>query len=90
MEPEKGGVTLHPHDATVFQPFSYGPRDCLGRRLGWAELRVILASLVWHFDMVNRSPENRWEEQVAFVMWEKKPLYLEFAPVEQNGVDSTG
>jgi cytochrome P450 len=58
-------------------PFSYGPRDCLGRRLGWAELRVILATLVWHFDMINRSPENRWEEQLEFVMWEKKPLMLQ-------------
>lgn len=61
----------------------------LGRRLGWAELRVILAGLVWHFDIVNRSPANRWEDQAAFIMWEKKPLYLGLAPVKQSGVNST-
>ncbi|RHZ63238.1 uncharacterized protein CDV56_108187 [Aspergillus thermomutatus] len=74
-------------DSFIPDLFGYGPRDCLGRRLGWAELRVILASLVWHFDMANRSPENRWEDQVAFVMWEKKPLYLGLAPVQHDGAN---
>ncbi|CRG82767.1 hypothetical protein PISL3812_00113 [Talaromyces islandicus] len=77
LEASQGGVSVQPHNTNVFMPFSYGPRDCLGRRLGWAELRVILATLVWHFDMINRSPENRWEEQLEFVMWEKKPLMLQ-------------
>ncbi|PYH78029.1 monooxygenase [Aspergillus uvarum CBS 121591] len=80
--PEGGGVAIHPHEVQAFQPFSYGPRDCLGRRLGWAELRVLLATLVWHFDWENRSPDARWEEQVAFVMWEKQPLFLELKKVQ--------
>ncbi|KAF1730567.1 Versicolorin B desaturase [Beauveria bassiana] len=74
LDEKQGGVALEPHDNNAFMPFSYGPRDCLGRRLAWAEMRLILSSLIWHFDMVHTSPEYRWEDQVAFLLWEKKPL----------------
>ena len=35
----------------VFQPFSYGPRNCLGRELANAEVRLILARVLWRFDL---------------------------------------
>jgi len=35
----------------AFQPFSLGPRSCIGRNLGWAEMRLIVARLLWAFDI---------------------------------------
>ncbi|KAF8865497.1 cytochrome P450 [Acephala macrosclerotiorum] len=35
----------------VVQPFSVGPRNCLGMNLAYLEMRVVLARLVWGFDM---------------------------------------
>ncbi|KAK3689203.1 cytochrome p450 monooxygenase [Podospora appendiculata] len=35
----------------ALQPFLVGPRNCIGRNLAYAEMRLILAKLVFHFDM---------------------------------------
>lgn len=35
----------------VFNPFSFGPRNCLGKSLAWAEMRYVLARTLWHFDL---------------------------------------
>ena len=35
----------------IFHPFSYGAHNCLGQPLAWLEMRVILARLVWNFDL---------------------------------------
>ena len=33
------------------QPFSFGPRNCLGKNLAKAEMRLILAKMLWRFDL---------------------------------------
>ncbi|RSL59492.1 hypothetical protein CEP53_005776 [Fusarium sp. AF-6] len=35
----------------VLQPFHVGPRNCLGRNLAYVEMRVILARIIWNFDL---------------------------------------
>lgn len=35
----------------AFVPFSYGPENCAGKSLAMAELRVITALMIHHFDM---------------------------------------
>ncbi|KAK6950625.1 hypothetical protein Daesc_007149 [Daldinia eschscholtzii] len=42
------------------QPFSLGPRSCLGQNLAMAELRLIIAKLLWTFDFepVTELPPN--------------------------------
>ncbi|KAF4627434.1 hypothetical protein G7Y89_g10724 [Cudoniella acicularis] len=35
----------------AFSPFSLGPRNCIGRNLAYAEMRTILARLLWNFDL---------------------------------------
>lgn len=36
---------------SAVHPFSLGPRRCLGQALAMIEMRLILARLVWAFDM---------------------------------------
>ncbi|KAL8310456.1 hypothetical protein RB597_010337 [Gaeumannomyces tritici] len=38
-------------DRTAAQPFSHGPRNCIGKNLAMAEIRIILARMVWNVDM---------------------------------------
>ena len=57
----------------ALQPFSLGPRNCIGQRLAWAETRLILAKLLWHFD-VEEVEEKRlvdWSKQKTYTLWEK-------------------
>ncbi|RMJ29047.1 Cytochrome p450 [Aspergillus sp. HF37] len=64
----------------VMQPFSYGPRTCLGIKLTQAETRVTLAKLLWHFD-VEVLPESRdWRESSrGTVAWHRRALKCRMA-----------
>ncbi|CAH0054086.1 unnamed protein product [Clonostachys solani] len=56
------------------QPFSVGPRNCMGQHLAMAEMRLILASLVWTFGFQSAGPQLRWEDLRTFLLVEKKPV----------------
>ncbi|RAR04126.1 cytochrome P450 monooxygenase-like protein [Stemphylium lycopersici] len=60
----------------VIQPFSVGPRNCIGQSLAWAETRTILARLVWNFEFELLDTETRWEDQRVFLLWEKSSLLV--------------
>ncbi|KAI3325683.1 averantin oxidoreductase [Xylariaceae sp. AK1471] len=63
----------------ALQPFSYGPRNCIGRNLAYAELKLVIARLVWHFDLENAT-EGNWMDQKVFMVWEKSPLWVKLHP----------
>lgn len=70
----------------VVQPFSMGPRNCIGRNLAYAEMRLILAKVLWNFDLsldeerMRRDGTPDWLKQRAFALWEKKPLWVKLTP----------
>jgi cytochrome P450 len=67
---------------SVFKPFSHGPRDCIGRNLAYAEMRVIIARVLYRFDFVlDGSYDNKWQEsQTIYLVWEKGPLMVRLIP----------
>jgi cytochrome P450 len=59
----------------VVQPFSDGPRACLGQHLAWAEMRLIMTKLLWTFDFaVVEDRRTRWEDLRTFLLVEKRPI----------------
>jgi cytochrome P450 len=36
---------------SAFCAFSTGPRGCVGRNMAWLEMRIVLAKLVWRFEV---------------------------------------
>ncbi|RYC56703.1 hypothetical protein CHU98_g9512 [Xylaria longipes] len=61
----------------AFQPFSVGPRSCMGQNLAWAEMRLVLAKLLWKFDFHSvPGKELEWEELRTFLLVEKKPIIV--------------
>ncbi|CAG8422584.1 unnamed protein product [Penicillium salamii] len=70
------------HD--VLQPFSSGPRNCIGRNLAFAEMRVILARLLWNFDMEICEESLNWSDQKTYILWEKPPLMCKLASKGSN------
>ncbi|KAK7935354.1 hypothetical protein PG985_000849 [Apiospora marii] len=59
----------------ALQPFSMGPRSCMGQHLAWAEMRLVLARLLWEFDLhAVEGRRVRWEDLRTFLLVEKKPV----------------
>ncbi|KAI0490527.1 putative cytochrome P450 monooxygenase [Xylaria cf. heliscus] len=66
----------------AMQPFSVGPRNCIGRNLAYAEMRLILAKIVFNFDMTLADDSRGWlEDQRAYTVWEKPALNVHLKPV---------
>jgi cytochrome P450 len=61
---------------SVIQPFSTGPRNCIGKSLAYAEVRTILAKLVWTFDFEMMDTSRDWEKQKVFILWSKPSLMV--------------
>jgi cytochrome P450 len=66
----------------AMQPFSLGPRGCIGKHLSYMEMRLILARLLWNFDIVSTDGAWRWDpagemkHMRAFNTWEKPDLNI--------------
>ena len=65
-----------------------GIRNCIGRNLAYAEMRLIVAKLLWHFDialdtekMGKQEGKNTWTNQKMYVVWERRPLWVKVSPV---------
>ncbi|KAJ0330991.1 hypothetical protein COL922a_012128 [Colletotrichum nupharicola] len=64
-----------------FHPFSYGPRNCIGLNLANAEMRFILARVLWNFDVEVTQQSRGWmDKQRSYLMWEKGGLYMYLKP----------
>ncbi|KAK4955890.1 hypothetical protein LTR10_006829 [Elasticomyces elasticus] len=64
-------------DRSAHRPFVEGTRNCIGRNLAYAEMKLILAKVLWHFDFELMSDKTGdWFDQKAWALWDKKPLYV--------------
>lgn len=58
------------------QPFSMGPRNCLGQNMAWHEMRLIFGNLLSKFDMELCEESRGWINGKTYVLWEKTPLMV--------------
>ena len=64
----------------AFQPFSVGPRNCVGKNLAWHEMRVLLVAVLLKFDLHLAEESKDWSDQGIYTLWEKKPLMCSLTP----------
>ncbi|GAP90553.1 putative cytochrome P450 [Rosellinia necatrix] len=89
-EPEKfaperwmGEAKYNNDHLEAMQSFSVGPRNCIGRNLAYAEMRLILAKIVYNFDISLADNSRDWlDDQRAFVVWDKPALNIHLKPVQ--------
>ncbi|MCJ1348473.1 hypothetical protein MMC31_006705 [Peltigera leucophlebia] len=55
------------------KPFGGGSRECLGQLIAWTEMRLVLAGLVWAFD-IEAVREVDWAQQKTYLVWQKRPF----------------
>ncbi|KAL6895379.1 cytochrome P450 [Trichoderma longibrachiatum] len=65
----------------IFTPFSAGPRVCIGKNLAYAEMRLILARLIWRYDFELLDESIGWDARSkVYIAWQKGPLYIRLKP----------
>lgn len=70
----------------AMQPFSLGPRNCIGRNLAYAEMRLILARILWAFDLRLADDSRDWlRDQKVYTLWDKPALNVYLTPVDREG-----
>ncbi|KAF2115435.1 cytochrome P450 [Lophiotrema nucula] len=67
----------------VLQPFSYGPRNCLGKNLAWHEMRLILTSVLWHYDLEFCPESEDWFKQDYYVLWKKPAMMVKLKSIRE-------
>ncbi|KAI1414777.1 putative toxin biosynthesis cytochrome P450 monooxygenase [Hypoxylon sp. FL1857] len=65
---------------SVVQHFGFGPMNCLGMNLARLELRMILARLLWKFDIELLPSSEDWFNHKAFVIWFRGSLLVKLTP----------
>ncbi|KAK4062902.1 hypothetical protein Trihar35433_8697 [Trichoderma harzianum] len=69
----------------VLQAFSFGPRNCIGKNLAYAEMRLILAKILWNFDISLHPDSKDWlQDNRAFTLWQKPDLNIYIKPRETS------
>ncbi|KAI1756215.1 averantin oxidoreductase [Xylaria castorea] len=69
------------------QPFSYGPRNCIGRNLAYVQIKLVMARLIWHFN-IEDATEGNWMDQKVFMVWQKSPLWIKLRPAQRDNISS--
>jgi cytochrome P450 len=66
---------------SVYRPFGFGMRDCLGKNLAHAEIRVVVSRILYRFDYELAPGQENWHaNQKCFMAWDKTPLILTLKP----------
>ena len=54
----------------------------MAKSLALAEMRLIMAKMLWNFDMECQTDED-WTNQKSYMLWEKVPLMMKLVPVRR-------
>lgn len=65
-----------PANLDIFHPFQLGRHVCIGQKVAYAEMRLVLARLLWSFDIRLKDEADRWDwgEQKTYIFWDKRSL----------------
>ncbi|KAL1875175.1 hypothetical protein Daus18300_003243 [Diaporthe australafricana] len=83
FRPERwlGDPAFEGDDRACFHPFSFGPRNCIGKNLAYAETRTVLSRMVWNFDMKLHPDSVGWlDRQKTYTTWQKDEMKVEIKP----------
>ncbi|KAK4442703.1 Cytochrome P450 monooxygenase abl2 [Podospora aff. communis PSN243] len=74
------------------QPFSLGPRGCIGKNLSWMEMRLVLCHVLWAFDLElegGRQGVWKWDPDgdvkhvKAYMMFQRPELWVRLKKVQR-------
>ena len=56
--------------------------DCKISRLAWVEMKMVLAKVLWNFDLElgEKMKEGDWTDQKVYLLNQKMPMYVKMRP----------
>lgn len=68
----------------AFAPFSLGPRGCPGMRSTWMQCRLVVAKMLWKFDMeLTNGDKIDWERDLKmYAIWSRPDIMVRFTEVQ--------
>ena len=56
--------------------------DCKTLRLAWVEMKMVLAKVLWNFDLelAEKMKEGDWTDQKVYLLNQKMPMYVKMRP----------
>lgn len=91
FKPERWIGTNKVDNKEASQPFSLGPRQCIGRSFAYAQMSLELAKVVFAYDMELVDPNLDYEAGCHMhFMWWKPKLWIRFSKPRGGVVDSMG
>ncbi|TLD33397.1 hypothetical protein PspLS_01571 [Pyricularia sp. CBS 133598] len=65
----------------AFNPFNHGGRDCIGKNLAYSEMRMILARMLFNYDMELDEQSKNWADGMpAYILWDKPEMFVHLKP----------
>jgi cytochrome P450 len=52
--------------------------------LAYLEMRLIMARMLWNFDLELADQDFEWTKQKAFIVWEKEPLMVQMKNIRRG------
>jgi cytochrome P450 len=79
--PDRPAEIVH-HNPAAIQPFGMGPMRCIGREIGWVEMRLVIARILWNFDISMGDPSKPldWNSLKTYLLVEKEPVLVRLKP----------
>jgi len=81
---EKTNPMFKNDNYAAYQPWSVGVRNCIGRNLAYAELRLILAKMLWHYDIsLDSEKTGDFLDQKIWSIWAKRELWMQLKTAQR-------
>ncbi|PVH91593.1 cytochrome P450 [Periconia macrospinosa] len=80
--PERPKETLGDRQ-DVFQPFGVGPKNCIGKGLSYAEIKLIIARFLLRFDFELVGDGFEIDKQTAYLFRDRPPLNMKLTVVKK-------
>ncbi|KAM5431344.1 hypothetical protein McanMca71_003701 [Microsporum canis] len=75
-------------DKNACQPFHYGAHNCPGKKMGYYEVRLVCAKVLWHFDLElvpkDGGALDNWDHIENYQTYTKLPLWVKATPVKRG------
>lgn len=67
---------------SCFPAYDLAEADLFDHRLAWVEMKMVLAKVLWNFDLElsEKMMGGDWSDQKVYLLNEKTPMYVKMSP----------